>query len=53
MALNQADVYVMFKPKSEWRAFARQAHSAHGLRARPEIPELDYDFSAPMAIAPR
>jgi heavy metal efflux system protein len=50
MALNQADVYVTFKPKAAW-----QAHSLDELIPRmdsalADIPGLTYDFSAPMAM---
>jgi len=50
MALNQADVYVLFKPKREW-----QAGSLDGLieamdSALAEVPGLEYEFSAPMRM---
>lgn len=50
MALNQADVYVTFNPKSEWRASSLQALIPQMDAALAEIPGLDYDFSAPMAM---
>jgi cobalt-zinc-cadmium resistance protein CzcA len=50
MALNQADVYVMFKPKSEWRARSLDELIQQMDSALAEIPGLDYDFSAPMAM---
>jgi heavy metal efflux system protein len=50
MALNQADVYVMFKPKSEWRARSLDELIPRMDSALAEIPGLDYDFSAPMAM---
>jgi cobalt-zinc-cadmium resistance protein CzcA len=50
MALNQADVYVQFKPKSEWRASSLDELIPRMDSALAEIPGLDYDFSAPMAM---
>jgi cobalt-zinc-cadmium resistance protein CzcA len=50
MALNQADVYVLFTPKSQWRAKSLQALIPQMDSALAEIPGLDYDFSAPMAM---
>ena len=50
MALNQADVYVMFRPKSEWRARSLDELIPRMDSALAEIPGLDYDFSAPMAM---
>ena len=50
MALNQADVYVMFKPKSEWRARSLDELIPRMDSALSEIPGLDFDFSAPMRM---
>lgn len=50
MALNQADVYVTFHPKSGWRAKSLDALIPQMDSALAEIPGLDYDFSAPMAM---
>ncbi|MDB4876164.1 MAG: heavy metal efflux pump, CzcA family [Gemmatimonadetes bacterium] len=50
MALNQADVYVMFNPKSQWRARSLDELIPRMDSALAEIPGLDYDFSAPMAM---
>ena len=50
MALNQADVYVMFKPRSQWHARSLDELIPRMDSALAEIPGLDYDFSAPMAM---
>jgi cobalt-zinc-cadmium resistance protein CzcA len=50
MALNQADVYVTFKPKREWRAASVDALVEQMDSALAEIPGLDYEFSAPMRM---
>jgi len=50
MALNQADVYVTFKPKSQWRARSLDDLTAQMDSALGEIPGLDYEFSAPMRM---
>ena len=50
MALNQADVYVTFNPKSQWRVGSLDALIPKMDSALAEIPGLDYDFSAPMAM---
>ena len=50
MALNQADVYVTFRPKSEWHAKSLDALIPRMDSALAEIPGLDYNFSAPMAM---
>jgi cobalt-zinc-cadmium resistance protein CzcA len=50
MALNQADVYVTFKPKSEWRERSLDELIPKMDSALAEIPGLDYDFSAPMRM---
>ena len=50
MSLNQADVYVTFKPKREWRARSLEQLIPRMDSALAEIPGLDYDFSAPMRM---
>jgi cobalt-zinc-cadmium resistance protein CzcA len=50
MALNQADVYVMFKPKREWRARSLDVLIERMDSALAEVPGLDYEFSAPMRM---
>ena len=50
MALNQADVYVTFKPKSQWRAASLDELVPRMDSALADIPGLDYEFSAPMAM---
>ena len=50
MALNQADVYVTFKPRSAWVAKSLEDLIPRMDSALAQIPGLDYDFSAPMAM---
>lgn len=50
MALNQADVYVTFNPKSQWKARSLDELIPQMDAALAQIPGLDYDFSAPMAM---
>ena len=50
MALNQADVYVMFNPKSQWHARSLDELIPRLDSALSQIPGFDYDFSAPMAM---
>lgn len=50
MALNQADVYVTSKPKSEWKVGSLDELIPRMDSALAEIPGLDYEFSAPMAM---
>lgn len=50
MALNQADVYVTFKPKSQWRVPSLIELIPLMDSALSEIPGFEYDFSAPMAM---
>jgi heavy metal efflux system protein len=50
MALNQADVYVTFRPRSEWKARSLDELIPRMDSALAEIPGFDYDFSAPMAM---
>ena len=50
MALNQGDVYVMLQPKEQWRTKTLEALITKMDSALADIPGLDYDFSAPMAM---
>ncbi|HEY9518235.1 MAG TPA: CusA/CzcA family heavy metal efflux RND transporter, partial [Gemmatimonadales bacterium] len=50
MALNQSDSYVLFKPRSEWRAGSLDEVIAGMDSALAEIPGLEYEFSAPMRM---
>ena len=50
MALNQADTYVMFNPKSQWRARSLQDLIVQFDSALAQIPGIEYEFSAPMAM---
>ena len=50
MALNQADVYVTFRPSNEWKAKSLGELIETMDSALAAIPGLDYDFSAPMAM---
>lgn len=50
MGLYQADVYVGLNPHSEWKAHSNEELIAKMDSALEEIPGLDYDFSAPMAM---
>jgi cobalt-zinc-cadmium resistance protein CzcA len=50
MALNQADVYVLFHPKGEWHGASLDQLIARMDSALAEIPGLDYEFSAPMRM---
>jgi cobalt-zinc-cadmium resistance protein CzcA len=50
MALNQADVYITFKPKREWRAPSLDVLIERMDSALAEVPGLDYEFSAPMRM---
>ncbi len=50
MALNQADVYVLFAPRSQWRERSLDALIPKMDSALSEIPGLDYEFSAPMRM---
>jgi cobalt-zinc-cadmium resistance protein CzcA len=50
MGLYQADAYVLFKPKREWKTRSLDALIEKMDSALAEIPGLDYDFSAPMAM---
>ena len=50
MALNQADVYVLFHPKGAWKAGSLDDLIVQMDSALGEIPGLDYEFSAPMRM---
>lgn len=50
MALNQADVYVLFHPRNEWRKLSFDDLIVEMDSALAEIPGLDYEFSAPMRM---
>ncbi|HEY7393458.1 MAG TPA: CusA/CzcA family heavy metal efflux RND transporter, partial [Gemmatimonadaceae bacterium] len=51
MALNQADVYVELKPHSEWKRKSLENDLIPAMdSALSDIPGLDYEFSAPMAM---
>lgn len=50
MALNQADVYVLFNPKRDWRAGSLDELIPQMDSALSEIPGLDFEFSAPMRM---
>jgi cobalt-zinc-cadmium resistance protein CzcA len=50
MALNEGDVYVTLTPKAEWRNGSLDALTERMDSALAEIPGLDYEFSAPMAM---
>ena len=50
MALNQADVYVTFKPSSEWRTASMETLIPRLDSALSEIPGMEFDFSAPMRM---
>jgi heavy metal efflux system protein len=50
MALNQADVYVLFHPRSEWRTRSLDQLIQNMDSALSEIPGLQYEFSAPMRM---
>jgi len=50
MALNEADVYVLFKPRREWRAGSLDQLIEAMDSALAEVPGLDYEFSAPMRM---
>lgn len=50
MALNQADVYVLLAPRSQWRVPTVDALIPQLDSALDEIPGLTYEFSAPMRM---
>ena len=50
MGLYQADAYVLFKPKSAWKAHSLGELIAQMDSALGQIPGVDVDFTAPMAM---
>ena len=50
MALNLADVYVLFAPRSHWHERSLDALIPKMDSALAEIPGLNYEFSAPMRM---
>ncbi len=50
MALYQGDVYVLFRPRSEWRVRSLDELIPQMDSALSEIPGLGYEFSAPMRM---
>ena len=50
MGLYAGDVYVQFKPRGEWRAKSVEALIVQMDSALHEIPGIDYNFTAPMAM---
>lgn len=50
MALNQADVYVMFKPRSAWTVGTVEELIPKLEEALEQIPGLTFEFSAPMRM---
>src|SRR5215216_4735487 len=50
MGLYAGDVYVMFKPKGEWKAPSTEALIVRMDSALSQIPGIDYNFTAPMAM---
>ena len=50
MALNQADAYVLFRPRREWGGTSMDELIVKMDSALAEIPGLDYEFSAPMRM---
>ena len=50
MALYEADVYVTFRPKKDWRAGSLDELVPRMDSALSEIPGLSYEFSAPMRM---
>ena len=50
MALNQADVYVLLKPREKWRVRSVDDLIPQMDSALAEIPGLTYEFSAPMRM---
>ena len=50
MALNEADVYVTFKPKDQWKVGSLDELIPKLDSALSQIPDLSFNFSAPMAM---
>jgi cobalt-zinc-cadmium resistance protein CzcA len=51
MGINEGDVYVMLRPRSEWHRFHSKEELIEALdHALAQIPGLAYDFTQPMAM---
>src|SRR5215208_4826775 len=50
MGLYAGDVYVMFKPRKEWKTKSAEALIVKMDSALKQIPGIDYNFTAPMAM---
>ncbi len=50
MGLFAGDVYVMFKPRNEWKARSQEELIVRMDSALSQIPGVDYNFTAPMAM---
>jgi heavy metal efflux system protein len=50
MALNQADAYILFNPKGDWRAGSLDELIPEMDSALAEVPGVDFEFSAPMRM---
>lgn len=51
MGTNQGDVYVLLKPKSEWKRFSSKEDLISALSTELEkIPGISYNFTQPMAM---
>ena len=50
MALNEADIYVSFNPKAQWKARSLEELIPQMDSALAQIPGVDYNFTAPMAM---
>ena len=50
MGLYAGDVYVLFKPRDQWKAHSREALVVAMDSALSQIPGIDYNFTAPMAM---
>ena len=50
MGLYAGDVYVMFKPRREWKAASLAGLTVSMDSALSQIPGIDYNFTAPMAM---
>lgn len=50
MGLYAGDVYVLFKPRREWQARSTEALVVKMDSALSQIPGIDYNFTAPMAM---
>lgn len=50
MGLYAGDVYVLFKPRSEWKVGSTEELIVGMDSALSEIPGIDYNFTAPMAM---